>query len=87
MAFIAKNNDGLSEIYDLVTKSTAKDNFYYFPRMSYEDLFDVSENVIMISGTHPEWGLLPLSKKENLYIEINPMSSPKALEFCKQKGL
>tara|TARA_R110000751_G_scaffold24907_2_gene68143 strand:- start:44 stop:2857 length:2814 start_codon:yes stop_codon:yes gene_type:complete len=86
MAFIAKNNDGLSEIYDLVTKSTAKDNFYYFPRMSYEDLFDVSENVIMISGTHPEWGLLPLSKKENLYIEINPMSSPKALEFCKQKG-
>ena len=86
MAFIAKNNEGLSEVYDLVTKSTSKDNFYYFPRMSYEDLFDVSNNVIMISGTHPEWGLLPLSKKENLYIEINPMSSPKALEFCKQKG-
>ena len=86
MAFIAKNNDGLSEIYDLVTKSTSKENFYYFPRLSYSDLFDISENVIILSGTHPEWGLLPLTRKDDLYIEINPMSSKKALEFCEQKG-
>ena len=87
MAFIAKNNEGLSEIYDLVTKSTNKENFYYFPRLSYSDLFDVSENVIILSGTHPEWGLLPLTRKGDLYIEINPMSSKKALEFCKNKNL
>ena len=86
MAFIAKNNSGLSEIYELVTKSTEKENFYYFPRISYSDLFDISENVIILSGTHPEWGLLPLARKANLYIEINPMSSPKSLKFCKEKG-
>ena len=86
MAFIAKNNSGLSEIYELVTKSTAKENFYYFPRMSYSDLFDISENVIILSGTHPKWGLLPLTRKNDLYIEINPMSPRSALEFAKAKG-
>jgi len=86
MAFIAKNNEGLSEIYELVTRSTSKENFYYFPRLSYSDLFDISENVIILSGTHPEWGLLPLTRKDDLYIEINPMSSKKALEFCEKKG-
>ena len=86
MAFIAKNNSGLSEIYELVTKSTEKENFYYFPRISYSDLFDISENVIILSGTHPEWGLLPLARKGDLYIEINPMSSKKSLQFCKEKG-
>ena len=86
MAFIAKNNSGLTEIYELVTKSTNKDNFYYFPRISYSDLFDISSNVIILSGSHPEWGMLPLTRKDDLYIEINPMSSRKALEFCEQKG-
>lgn len=86
MAFIAKNNSGLTEVYELVTKSTNKDNFYYFPRISYSDLFDISSNVIILSGSHPEWGMLPLTRKEDLYIEINPMSSRKALEFCEQKG-
>lgn len=86
MAFIAKNNTGLKELYQLVTKSTEKENFYYFPRLSYSDLFDVSENLIIISGTHPEWGLLPLARKSDLYIEMNPMSSRKALDFCEAKG-
>ena len=86
MAFIAKNNKGLKELYELVTKSTEKENFYYFPRLSYSDLFDVSEDLIIVSGTHPEWGMLPLARKSNLYIEMNPMSSRKALDFCESKG-
>tara|TARA_R110000764_G_scaffold58271_1_gene126713 strand:- start:109 stop:2919 length:2811 start_codon:yes stop_codon:yes gene_type:complete len=86
MAFIAKNNSGLTEVYELVTKSTQKENFYYFPRISYSDLFDISSNVIILSGSHPNWGMLPLTKKDDLYIEINPMSSRKALEFCEKKG-
>ena len=86
MCFLAKNNIGLQEIYGLVTKSTSKDNFYYFPRLSYSDLFDISENTIIFSGTNPEWGMLPLARKNDLYIELNPMSSRKALEFAKSKG-
>jgi DNA polymerase III alpha subunit len=56
MGFIAKNNAGLKEIYDLVTKSTDKEHFYYFPRLSYSELFDISDNIIMLSGTHPNLG-------------------------------
>jgi DNA-directed DNA polymerase III PolC len=78
MGFLARNNDGLAEIYELVSKSATQHD-----RITYEDLFDVSENVIMLSGFKPVWGLLPRTKKENLYIE---MSSPKALEFCRAKG-
>ena len=86
MCFLARNNNGLNEIYGLVTKSTSKDNFYYFPRISYSDLFDISDDVIIFSGTHPVWGMMPLAKKETLYIELNPMSSRKALDFAKAKG-
>ena len=86
MTFIAKNNQGLEEIYQLVTKSTSKENFYYYPRLSYEDLFDVSENIIILSGTRPILGLLPLTKKEHLYFEINPVTSKKNFDWAKKKG-
>tara|TARA_R110000765_G_scaffold159130_1_gene262861 strand:+ start:6902 stop:9697 length:2796 start_codon:yes stop_codon:yes gene_type:complete len=86
MCFLAKNNSGLKEIYLLVTKSTSAENFYYFPRLSYSDLFDVSENIFIFSGTNPNWGMIPLSRKDDLYIELNPMSSRKALEFATAKG-
>ena len=69
MAFIAKSNKGLKELYELVTKSTEKENFYYFPRLSYSDLFDISDELIILSGTHPAWGMLPLARKNNLYID------------------
>ena len=86
MAFIAKNNSGLSEIYELVTKSTSKENFYYFPRMSYEDLFSISENVIVLTGTNPILGLIPLTKKKHFYFEINPMTSKNSFLWAKKKG-
>jgi DNA polymerase III alpha subunit len=69
-----------------VTKSTSKENFYYHPRLSYTDLFDISDSVIIFSGTHPVWGMLPLAKKDTLFIELNPMSTRKALEFAEKKG-
>mgnify|MGYP003646243695 CR=1 FL=1 len=82
MSFLAKNNDGLREIYELVTRST--DNFYYIPRLDYSDLFDISENIIILSGPNPNWGMLPTTHKENLYIEMGPTSTIKALEMCKK---
>tara|TARA_R100000329_G_scaffold150886_1_gene145003 strand:+ start:10420 stop:13227 length:2808 start_codon:yes stop_codon:yes gene_type:complete len=85
MAFIAKNNSGLAEIYQLVTKSTSKENFYYIPRISYYDLFEVSENVIILTGTNPNVGLIPLTKKKHIYFEINPMTSKKSFLWAKDK--
>jgi DNA polymerase III alpha subunit len=46
--FIAKNNDGLTEIYKLV--NTAYENFYYFPRLTYDDVILVSKNVFVIAN-------------------------------------
>tara|TARA_R100000781_G_scaffold51642_2_gene33977 strand:+ start:200 stop:3013 length:2814 start_codon:yes stop_codon:yes gene_type:complete len=86
MGFIAKNNDGLCELYQLVTKSTNKDHFYYYPRLSYEHLFDISENIIILTGTNPILGLLPLTKKKHMYFEINPMTSKKSFDWAKKKG-
>jgi len=45
--FIAKNNDGLVELYSLVNK--AYDNFYYFPRVGLVDVWSLSEDVIVIA--------------------------------------
>ena len=83
MSFLAKSNDGLREIYELVTRST--DNFYYIPRLDYSDLFHLSEEIIILSGANPNWGMLPSTHKENLYIEIGPTSTKKALESI-EKG-
>jgi len=44
--FLAKNDEGLKEIYRLVTK--AYENFYYFPRLLLDDLSNISDNVISI---------------------------------------
>ena len=86
MTFIAKNNDGLRELYQLVTKSTDKDHFYYHPRLSYEHLFDISKNIIILTGTHPILGLLPLAKKDDMYFEINPMTTKNNFKWAKEKG-
>lgn len=45
--FIAKNNDGLKEIYRLVNK--AYDQFYFFPRLFLSDIPKISQNVYIIS--------------------------------------
>ena len=45
--FIAKNNDGLKEIYKLV--KTAWDNFFWYPIISAIDVFKLSENVFVIA--------------------------------------
>lgn len=47
-SFIAKNNAGLKEIYELTTLST--ENFYYIPRIDYDDINSISQNVFVISN-------------------------------------
>jgi DNA polymerase III alpha subunit len=44
--FIAKNNDGLREIYELT--KTAYDKFYYKAQISIDDMIGVSDNVFVI---------------------------------------
>jgi len=69
MSFIAKNNDGLKEIYALVTESTR--NFYYEPRLDYSHIRNISENVFILSGILPDFDQL-IKHMPNLYIELCP---------------
>lgn len=47
---IAKNFEGVKEINLLVDKSTKEDHMYYKPRISFEEFFNISDNVIKISA-------------------------------------
>ena len=47
---IAKNYDGVKEINALIDISTREDHFYYKPRITFDEFFNVSSNVIKISA-------------------------------------
>lgn len=47
---IAKNFDGVKEINLLVDLSTRQDHMYYKPRITFEEFFNISDNVIKISA-------------------------------------
>lgn len=47
---LAKNFDGVKEINKLISKSNKPEYFYYKPRISFNDFFNISNNVIKISA-------------------------------------
>lgn len=84
MVFLARNDAGLRELYALVSMSTNEKYFYYHPRIDYGMLFDISDNLIVLSGSHPVWGSLP--KRDNIFIELNPVTALRAEAIAKQRG-
>ena len=76
MSFIAKNNEGLKEIYELVTTST--ENFYYIPRIDYSDLQKISENIFLFIGNNPDWDEIN-KLNANKFLNLTP-TTPKATE-------
>lgn len=83
MSFLAKNNKGLQKIYELTTLATEKS--YYVPRLDYSDLFDITDDVYILSGVLPILGSLPL--RDNLLVELSPLSSPRLVAFAQEKFL
>jgi DNA polymerase-3 subunit alpha len=47
---LAKNYEGVKEINKLIGLSTQKDHVYYKPRITFEEFFNISDNVIKISA-------------------------------------
>ena len=47
---IAKNFEGVKEINLLIDKSTQEDHMYYKPRITFDEFFAISDNVIKISA-------------------------------------
>lgn len=94
---IAKNKEGIKEINALIDKSTQESHMYYKPRISFEEFFNISDNVIKISACLAS----PLSKypkvanefytkieelikeqKDGFLDEINKLN--KSIQLCRE---
>ncbi len=82
MSFLAKSNEGLKEIYQLTSLATSQ--MYYVPRLSYGQLWDISDQVIILSGAMPLIGELP--RVEHLMAEVSPIMEQKTFEKLVSKG-
>ena len=47
---IAKNYQGFCELNELIDRSTQEDHFYYKPRLSFDEFFNISDNILKISA-------------------------------------
>lgn len=78
---IAKNYDGVKEINALIDISTREEHFYYKPRITFDEFFNISSNVIKISACLAS----PLSKYPSSvgYIEekINELEKQRDAEI------
>ena len=69
MAFLARSGDGLRELYRMMTWANCE-GYYYWPRLDYNMVNALSEEVYVLSGAGPIVELL--KPKTNLYLELNP---------------
>ena len=75
---MAKNFEGVKEINTLVDLSTQSDHMYYKPRITFDEFFNISDNVIKISACLAS----PLSKYPNF---IGKLVDEKIAELEKNK--
>lgn len=47
---IARNMDGFKELNTLISRSYDDDHFYYKPRITFDEFFNISDNIIKISA-------------------------------------
>jgi len=66
MTLVAKNQEGLQEIYQLVDLSFQQ--FYYRQRITYDQINSLSDGVFVLSGVAPRYDLL----ERKVYHELSP---------------
>lgn len=86
---LARNYDGLLELNKLVSMSCEEDHFYYVNRLSFEEFFGISDNIIKTSAClasplnklphdHPLYYKLA---KHYDYLEIQPHIDPDQVAY------
>lgn len=70
VAFLARNDAGLRELYELVSLANSKTCFYYFPRLDYRDVNGASANLYILAG--PGTVLDRLTPRLNVYLNLTP---------------
>lgn len=86
---LARNMDGIREINELVSRSSCEDHFYYKPRISFQEFFGISKNVMKLSACLASpLNKLPVSHslyerlvKSYDYLEIQPHRHPDQVAF------
>lgn len=73
VVLLAKNEKGIEEINQLVSISSDAEHFYFKPRISFDEFFGISDNVIKISAcvANPIWSIQYQVNKMNLEYETN----------------
>lgn len=84
MVLLAKNMEGLRELYAVMTVANSPECFYYVPRLDYTDINALSDNLIILSGTAPD--LTRLRNRVNVYLELNPGAPGWVREALRQRG-
>lgn len=79
LRFIALTNDGLKEIYELVTLSTGQ--FHYFPRLSLEQVQSLSTNILILTTLPME------SAKQNIFLDLNPTTPYSSVQWAIENGI
>ncbi len=82
MRFIAMNNEGLQEIYEITSLATEKK--FYVPRIDYDVVNSLSENVVVLAGVNPNLDLLKV--RIFIYFEISPSTNQWSYNQAKKKG-
>lgn len=86
---LAKNYDGVKEINTLVSVSNNEDHFYFKPRISFEEFFNISDNVIKISAclASPLWSMKHNYEKYNIELTDTKNELAKAKESLEMFNL
>jgi DNA polymerase III alpha subunit len=70
---LARNDDGLRELYELVTLANSKECFYYVPRVDYRDITGATANLYVLAG--PGTILERMTAKLTTYLNLTPVNS------------
>lgn len=89
---IAKNKDGISELFRAIQLSTQKDHTFYRPRLSFEEFCNLSDNIITTSAClgsplanldeKDEWYEKLIKRYD--YLEIQPHTVDRQIEYNKK---
>lgn len=87
ISFLARNNAGLKELYELATKST--EQFYYTPRIDYNDVLGVSANIFIILSNFTDYmreneDFRKLYSRENVFLGLSPNTPMNAHSYAKK---
>jgi len=79
VVFLARNEEGLAKIYEIVSKATKQR--YYYPRLSYEELLHIPEdNIVIIFSDFKTTNYL--KNRKNTFLGVSPLTNYQTIREC-----